>query len=150
MQEIIEIITAALGTLGFSVVFGAKRKHLVWLTVGGAISWAAYVAAAAFYASEPLRYFIAAAAVAVYSEIFARILKTPAVNILIPAILPLIPGGALYYTMRYAIAKEWDLFMSNGSLTLGIALAIALGIITVSTVVKLFFYAKPKSMGKAE
>ncbi len=145
MRELIEIITAAFGTLGFSLVFGARRSHLLWLTIGGALSWAVYLVAAGLYASEPLRYFIAAAAVSIYSEIFARILKTPTVSILIPSILPLIPGGSLYYTMRYAIAKEWPLFMSNGALTLSIALAIALGIITVSTTVKLFFYGKRKN-----
>ena len=145
MAQLVQIITAALGTLGFSLVFGAKRSHLFWLSLGGALSWAAYVAAEALYASEPLRYFIAASAVTVYSEIFARILKTPTVNILIPAILPLVPGGILYYTMRYAIAKDWVLFFENGSLTISIALAIALGIITVSTIVKLFFYGKKKA-----
>lgn len=142
MQAFIQIITAALGTLGFSLVFGSRRSHLLYLSIGGALSWTAYLAAAQFYSSEPFCYFIAAAAVGIYSEILARILKTPTVSILIPSVLPLIPGGMLYYTMRYAIAKDWALFISNGSLTLSIALSIALGVITVSTAVKLFLHKK--------
>lgn len=144
MQAFIQIVAAALGTLGFSLVFGAKRNHLIYLTLGGALSWAAYLAASLVYSSEPLRYFIAGAAVSIFSEIFARILKTPTVSILIPSVLPLIPGGMLYYTMRYAIAKQWGPFMENGALTISIALSIALGIITVSTTVKLFFYKNPQ------
>lgn len=142
MTGIIQIITAMLGTLGFAVVFRSKKEHLIVLAVGGAVSWAAYLTATLFSASEPVCYYIAAAAVGIYSEIFARVLKTPATNILIPSVLPLIPGGGLYYTMRLGMAREWQSFFERGSLTFAIALAIALGIITVSTVVKLAFRKK--------
>ena len=142
MKAFVEILTAMLGTLGFAVVFRSKKEHLFAVAVGGALSWAAYLAAALFFESEPTCYFIASAVVGIYAEIFARILRTPTTNIFAVAVLPLIPGGALYYTMRYAVIGEWDSFLSSGSVTLGIAVAIALGIITVSTVVTLVTASK--------
>lgn len=139
MRYFVEILTALLGTLGFSVVFRSKKEHLAVLSVGGAVSWAAYILASFVFESEPVCYFIAAAIVAVYAEVFARVLKTPATNVLIPALLPMIPGGGLYYTMRFAISEDWQSFFSRGGATLAIALAIALGIISVSTVTRLLF-----------
>ena len=135
MNALVGILTAMLGTLGFSVVFRSKREHIFAVSVGGALSWAAYLASALIFESEPTCYFIASAVVGIYAEVFARILRTPTTNIFAVAVLPLIPGGALYYTMRYAVIGEWDSFLSQGSVTLGIAIAIALGILTVSTLV---------------
>lgn len=137
MNEIVQILMAMLGTLGFTIVFGCKRSHLVILSLGGALSWITYLVAAALTDYEPARYFIATVAVAVYAEVLARVIKTPTTNILIPALLPLVPGGALYYTIRYAFSSQWSAFLSNGALTIAIAFAIALGVIAVSTVAKL-------------
>ena len=142
MEKITGILTAFLGTLGFTVVFRSKKEHIPAIAVGGAISWAAYIISAFFITSDPVCYFIASAAVGIYAEIFARILRTPTTNIFAVAVLPLIPGGALYYTMRYAVNGHWEDFLKQGNTTLNIAVAIALGIISVSTAVKLL-----KSMG---
>lgn len=135
MSAFTGILTAMLGTLGFAVVFRSKKEHLLAIAVGGALSWAAYLASALIFTSEPTCYYIASATVGIYAEIFARILRTPTTNIFAVAVLPLIPGGSLYYTMRYAVIGEWESFLSSGSVTLGIAVAIALGILTVSTLV---------------
>lgn len=137
MTEIIQIITAFLGTLGFTVVFRSKKEHILPIAVGGALSWIAYLVCALFVGSEPVCYFVASAVVGIYAEVLARVLKTPAINIFAVAVLPLIPGGALYYTMRYAVNSEWEKFLVQGNTTLMIALAIALGIISVSTIIKL-------------
>ena len=137
MEWIIGIIAAFFGTLGFTVVFRSKKQHIFMIAAGGALSWAVYLISAQIFTSEPLCYFTASAAVGIYSEIFARILKTPTTNIFAVAVLPLIPGGALYYTMRCAVNGEWKNFLSQGYATLGIAIAIALGILTVSTFARL-------------
>ena len=137
MRYPIEIFAAFFGTLGFAVVLRSKKEHLAALAVGGALSWLVYLLSSFAIDSEPFCYFIAAAVVAIYAEVFARIFKTPTTNILIPALLPMIPGGGLYYTMRFAISKDWQSFFSRGGATLAIALAIALGIISVSTVTRL-------------
>ncbi|MBQ1965266.1 MAG: threonine/serine exporter family protein, partial [Clostridia bacterium] len=40
----------------------------------------------------------------VYAGIMARVLKTPATTFITTSLIPLIPGGSLYYTMAYAFA----------------------------------------------
>lgn len=144
MTYFIQIITAFLGSLGFSMVFNSDKKHLFVQSMGGAVSWSIYLIAVFFGASETIGYFVAAVVANLYAEVFARIKKTPATVILISALIPLIPGGSLYYTMRYGINEGWQSFFERGETTFGLALAIALGIILVSTIVKIITEIKSK------
>lgn len=148
MTGLLQIVTGIVGTLGFAVVFRSKKEHLPFLAIGGGMAWAVYLFAGEFVNSEPLCYYIAALAVGIYAETLARILRTPTTGILIPASLPLVPGGILYYTMRFAISRDWQRFLENGGKTLAIAFAIAMGIITVSTLAKLLFSLKVRISGR--
>ena len=48
MTSFVGILTAFLGTLGFSVVFRSKKQHIIAISLGGALSWAAYLLSAQF------------------------------------------------------------------------------------------------------
>jgi len=69
-----------------------------------------------------------AATAAVYAEILARVKKAPATLFLIIAVLPVIPGSKLYYTMNSVVHKDWSLAKKFGLLTIESAVAIAIGI----------------------
>lgn len=136
MEYFVQIISAAIGVAAFSVIFNSKRKNLGVLALGGGLGWAAYLLTFYLFKSEPLGYFSASCVICIYSEVFARILKTPSTAVLIPVIVPLVPGGMLYYTMRFAFQSNWREFFPSGIHTLNVVLSIALGIILVSTVIK--------------
>ena len=57
---------------------------------------------------------------------------------LLVALFPLVPGGGIYYTMEYCIAGNTQMFLETGLHTLGIAGALALGILLVSSLNRLF------------
>ena len=82
--------------------------------------------------------FIATVAITVYSEIMARIHKVPVTGYLLIALLPMVPGGGIYYTMEYCIAGNTQMFLETGLHTLGIAGALALGILLVSSLNRLW------------
>jgi len=69
--------------------------------------------------------------------VFARIEKTPTTTFLVPSVIPLIPGGSLYYTMNFALNKQWAAFSHRGFYTLQLALSLAVGIIAVTTLTRL-------------
>ena len=48
--------------------------------------------------------------------------------------LPLIPGSALYTTMRLALNRQWSKCLSQALYTLSLSLSLALGIIAVLSV----------------
>ena len=68
----------------------------------------------------------------------ARVNKNPATGYLMVGLLPLVPGGGLYYTMRYGIEGDMSNFLNKGLNTLGIAGSLAVGILLVLSAVRLW------------
>ena len=137
MNPWIQILMGGLGTLGFNILFHIRGRKLLFATLGGVVSWAVFLALAPVLPGEGFRYFLAAAAVTVYGEVLARVMKTPTTTFLVPSIIPLIPGSALYYTMNYALNQQWSDFARQAFYTLQLALSLAVGIITITTAVRL-------------
>ena len=137
MSALVQILTGCLGTLGFNILFNIRGKKLLFATLGGLISWAVFLALGPVFPSEALRYFLSAATITVYGEVLARLEKTPTTTFLVPSIIPLIPGSALYYTMNYALNKQWSQFAQQAFYTLQLALSLAVGIIAVTTIIRL-------------
>ena len=137
MKVILSVLAAGVGTFGFGILFHIRGKKLLLATLAGVLGWAAYHGAGAFGLSEGLRYLVAAAAVTGYSEIFARVEKTPTTTFLAPGVIPLVPGGGLYYSMNYAMKEEWPLFAETALHTLELAAFIAIGIIVVTSIARI-------------
>lgn len=137
MNYALQIITAFLGSLGFSVLFNIRRTKLLIAGLGGMLSWSVYLLLGLYFDSDPIRYFFAAIFVTVYAEIFARIKKTPTTSYLVPAFIPLIPGGALYNTMKIALHNDWQSFGDTAVYTIQLALALSAGIIVVASVMRM-------------
>ena len=134
MDKLLQVLMGAVGTLGFCVLFNIRGKKLPLAVLGAALSWALCVALESVVAGEPMRWFISAMFVAMWAEVLARVLKTPATTFLIPGIIPHIPGGALYNTMRLALERQWSACLSRAFYTLRLALSLAMGIIVVHSV----------------
>ena len=125
---VIQLLAAFAGSLGFSLLFGMRRRYLLAASLAGALAWGVYLAVDAWLGAPFLSCLLAAAAAALYAELLARALKSPATLFVIPAILPLVPGGSLYYAMSSAVRGDMAAARDYGSQTLEAALAIAAGI----------------------
>lgn len=137
-MDLVQIFTGFLGSLGFSILFNIRGRKLLIASLGGLLSWTVFLLLEPLLQGETVRYFCAAAVVTVYAEVFARVLKTPTTTFLVPSLIPLIPGGSLYYTMNYALNEQWDLFGHQALYTLELAVALAVGIIAVTTLVQMY------------
>ncbi len=125
---LIQLVTAFLASWGFAMVFGLRRRFLLPASLGGLLCWGLYLGMDAWLQREFLSCLCAAAFAVVYAEVLARKLKTPATLFVVPAILPLVPGGSLYYTMENVVHGRMDEARAYGQQTLIAALAIAAGI----------------------
>ena len=134
-QAILQTVTAAIGTAGFAVLFNVRGKKLVLLTLGGAIGWVVYLLCAYCGLNPFFCALFATMATAVLGELFARILRAPVLVLLVPMLIPLVPGKDLYYFMSALIQGNADEFTRCAQLTLTAAGAIALGVIAVATIV---------------
>jgi len=78
--------------------------------------------------------FLGAAAVSVYSEVMARIRKTPATIFSISGIFPLVPGVDAYRTIQMLTEQNYSDAVAFGVSTAAKASLIAFGILLVSAV----------------
>lgn len=130
-----QTITAALGSLAFGIVYKVKNKRLPVVAAGGGIGWFLYSIIFCRWESILVSNMAASVFVTLYSEVMARKLKAPVVVFLLPCLIPLVPGGGLYYTMSYAVLKEMQqcyMYLSN---TAEAAIGIAAGVIVASVLV---------------
>ena len=129
----VQIITGFLGSLGFAILYKIRGKKLIVASFGGFMAWALFLLLGLFMDSEPMRYLIVSMSISLYAEILARVLKTPTTTFIITALIPLIPGGSLYYTMSSAFDGNFDIFLRNAVSTLSLALALAIGVAIIAT-----------------
>ena len=127
-----------LGCIGFCILFNIHDLGVIICSFGGTLVWAVYLLAEGLTGSAILGYFFGAVFASVYSEVMARIRKFPAITYLVIAIFPLIPGAGVYYTMNHAVRGDMDLFASQGMYTAAIAGIMAIGILLVSTSVRIY------------
>lgn len=142
--EIIQIITGFIGSLGFAILFNVRGKKMLFAGLGGLFSWTMFVLLGFLIENEPIRYFIVAALISIYAEVMARVLRTPTTTFIMTALIPLIPGGSLYYTMAYALESDLTRFLEKGIYTLELALALALGVIIAAAATKTLFRLLPQ------
>jgi len=134
MTEITMLIAAALGTLGFSLIYQVNVKHLPAATLGGVISCGVYIIFNALGTGPFVSNFVAMLVAAIVSEIFARLFRAPTAIFLLPCVIPLVPGGGLYYTMSNLISENYSRAADYGKSTLLTALGIAAGMIAASVI----------------
>jgi len=132
-----EIIFAFLATLGFGITFEIRGKKLFFSCIVGSIGWVSYILSLKLGYSLILSYFIASIILTICSEILARILKTPVTSILINGLIPLVPGGGIYYTMYFILQKNMEQALFKGAETFLIAGALSFGIVVVSSLVRI-------------
>ena len=130
-------VACAIGCIGFSILFNIHGPGGMLCALGGVLTWAVYALTMELGGSELMGYFWGAVFASAYSEIMARIRKYPAISYLVVSIFPLIPGAGVYYTMNYAVQGNMDMFATRGMYTAAIAGLMAVGILLVSTSVRL-------------
>ncbi len=133
-RELIQLLTAFLGSLGFALVFNLDRKYIIPAAIGGFFCWGAYLLIDAFSQGIFIPSLVSAAVAALYAELAARLLRVPATIIFVSAIIPLIPGSSLFYTMSYAVSGDAELFRKHGMDTVSFVLGITSGISAVWSV----------------
>ena len=108
MSEHIPVfIYTFLACLSFCVIFKFhKIPHMIAAAAGGMLSWVIYVACG-FLGNDLAQYLISTIIVSAYAEVMARVFKAPVTGFLTIGILPLVPGGGIYYTREYCVSGQF-------------------------------------------
>lgn len=134
---IISLICAYIACIGFGLIFNLRGKLLFISSIGGVILWAVYLALEIKIPSPIIRGLLATMAAAIFCEIIARVLKVPVTVFMIISILPLVPGSGIYYTMQACIKSDYNEMLYKGVETIGVAGAIAVGMLLISTLFRI-------------
>ena len=129
-------VSAVLASRALCYILTQRGRLRVDSPWGGGVGWAVCLLCA-FTGSDILQYFAGSVAVAIYAEVMARVMKSPATGFLVVGVLPFVPGGGIYYTMEYCIAGDTQQFLTTGIHTFGVAGSVAVGILLVSSATRL-------------
>ena len=135
-DALLQIVMAFFGTIGFGILFRSRGKKLLLGGLGGMLSWTLFLLLGCWIESEPIRYFIVSVIISVYAEVLARICKTPAGTFGILSLVPLVPGGGLYYSADYALSGDMGAFVEKALSTLSLTAMLSVGIVLVAAFAK--------------
>ena len=130
----VQTLMGCIGSVGFAVLFNIRgRKLLLAATCNGLDIFAGL--------------FFATLAAALASELLARAVKAPVIMLLVPMLIPLIPGGDLYYMMSFLVRGQYEAFGQYAQRVLTEAGAIALGIICVASLMNIIAGLRVRARG---
>ncbi len=133
----VQELACIVGCIGFSILFNIHGPGILLCALGGILSWGTYLGITYLGGNDLSGYFFATIVSACYAEAMARIRKYPTISYLVVAIFPLIPGASIHYTMVQAMQGNMQAFADKLMHTIAIAGVIAVGILIVSTIVKM-------------
>ena len=133
---ILPCLWASLACVGFGLVFNIQGVGVLICGFGAGLGWLAYLLTVRLGMGDIFAAFLAAIVIGDYSEVMARIRRCPVTGYLQVALLPLVPGAGIYYTMQYCVEGETQLFLSTLLHTFGFAAALSVGAMLTTSVLR--------------
>ena len=128
----------------FGVIFNAPIKILPWCGLAGSIGWTLHYSLTQNGVDAVQASFVAAFVVSVVAHFFARKFKMPMIVFSVSGIIPLVPGGIAYNSMRNIIELNYMLGIEYAMRAFMVSGAVAMGLVFAEVIVQLIL----KSMRK--
>lgn len=122
-------ITSFIASAAFGMIFNVPRKALMQCGFAGMVSWALYIWLENIEVNSLTATVVSAFCVTMISYFFAKKYKTPVIIFSVSGIIPLVPGGLAYDSLRHVVQNEYDLAVQLGARAFIISGAIAMGLI---------------------
>lgn len=128
-----EFIISAIAAVGFGMIFDLPKKTIYISSLAAGFGWVIYKITMEVTGSVYLGSLVSALVMAATAEVLARVFHYPASVFILPGIINLCPGEAIYKSMTNFIANENLVALSYFYKALGIAAAIAFGVLLSSS-----------------
>jgi len=126
---LVQLITSFVASAAFALLFNAPKKSLLKCGFVGMAGWFVYVWLVGKHYDSVVASFIAAIIIAIISQIFAKVYKTPVIIFSISGIIPLVPGGTAYDAMRKFVENDYNMAIQLAAKAFMISGAIAVGLV---------------------
>ncbi|CAH0120466.1 MULTISPECIES: threonine/serine exporter family protein [unclassified Paenibacillus] len=126
---LIELVVSFIASAAFAIIFNVPRQTLLQCGFVGMFGWIVYILSLRMDLEAVPATLLASFVVAVVSQLFAKIYKTPIIVFNVAGIIPLVPGGLAYDSMRNVVESRYDIALQLAVKALLISGAIAVGLI---------------------
>jgi uncharacterized membrane protein YjjB (DUF3815 family) len=137
-MSIPELLFAFLGSLLPAILFNVRPSRLFAVGISGLLGWFTYSQLQESTRWPFLSILSGALAVGIYSEVMARVLKSPTTIFSVTGVFPLVPGIGAYTTIQNMVEDKLPEAMGSGIETLSNAGALALGIMIASSLFRIY------------
>lgn len=124
-----QVITSFFASAAFGVLFNTPRTSLVKCGFVGMIGWVLYYWLVENEINSILATLFAAFVVGIIGHFFAKRYKTPIIIFTVSGIIPLVPGGLAYDSMKHFVQNDYNMAVQLAAEVLMLAGAIAMGTI---------------------
>ncbi|MDR1953569.1 MAG: threonine/serine exporter family protein [Clostridiales Family XIII bacterium] len=125
-------------TLGFCILFNAPRKLIPIICAIGGVGMFSMAAGVTMEYGTIITAFIGSCIVAILAECSSRAGRDATTVFILPGIIPFVPGAAIYKTMENILYRDFASATSNGTETFAIAGSIAVALILIASITRLF------------
>ena len=139
IKLMLQVLTAAAGTVGFSLLFGVPSNYYPYCGLIGGIGWLVYLCLLPA-STATVATFCATVIVILLSRWFAVRKRCPATLFLISGIFPLVPGAGIYWAAYYTVSNQLQMALETGYGAVKVAVAIVLGIVFVFELPEKWFH----------
>lgn len=137
MTEMLRLaLLATVGTVGFSILFHLPRKRMPIVIIGAFCTSMIQLISDAHTEQFFTGALLATLFAVWFSELFARLLRTPAIVLLTPILIPLVPGGSLFYTMQGVLLSDAAQIRQYAIETAQVGFGIAFGTLVAMSIVR--------------
>lgn len=143
-----QLVTSFIASVCFGIMFNAPKTSLSKCGFAGMVGWLIYFVLAEANVDQAIATLAAAFFVAVISQIFARIYKSPSIIFSVMGIIPLVPGGLAFDSMRHFVENDYGVALQLAAKAFMISGAIAFGLVFSEVVNQIIFKTKIKSRTK--
>lgn len=139
---IIQLLAALITSFTFAMMFNIRGKKLLVASFIGMIGGVTLYLFTINGISKVMALLYASMIISILAEIAARIYKSPVTLFLLSALIPLVPGSGMYYTMLNMVKEDYSMAFTVGVNTLFEASAIVIGSMIISSIIRIIYYYK--------
>lgn len=125
----VQAMTSFIASSAFGVLFNVPRKALFQCGLAGMFGWLIYWGLIRYQMDIIVATLISAFVVAIISQIFSRTRKMPITVFNVSGIIPLVPGGLAFDSMRHFVQNDYNTALEMAAKVFLISGAIAIGLV---------------------
>lgn len=143
-----QLLTSFISAAAFGIIFNAPRESLLKCGFAGMVGWSIYIWLVTYHFDVVVATLIASIFVAVISQFFSKIYKTPSIIFNVGGIIPLVPGGLAYDAMRNVVENDYNAAIQLAAKAFMISGAIAMGLVFSELINQVIRRSKLSSFNK--